>query len=345
MIQARLSWILVTLFPLLLAGCGGGTTTAAKPDCDLDINTLSGTWVSLKGGGSGKDVPDPFARIEFTTTGSEGTAVYTAGQIAPGNPATNKYDYKRESVSESGEALYSINMFPNKSRQRIERLKKDNRRLDVKFEGRLYVTVDKNRCALILKDFYVTYVKGSETMDSNPTGIRTYLRATDELSFVHCGEVQQLYPFAMENPKWGDRGDPPLDAKAGVFAEEPMWFHYAEKNYQGSKDEVREKQQKAGVVAREGCTYDFELWERDRRVASAQKVAVEANEKGFLHWKVQHTFAKSSAEGIFVEMHRYMTCPDSGRELAGNACTVVWPERSRTAEEKAEAEAEAKKKK
>ena len=44
-------------------------------------------------------------------------------------------------------------------------------------------------------------------------------------------------------------------------------------------------------------------------------------------------------------MHRYMTCAEGGRTLAGNACTVVWPERERTAEEKAEDEAEAKKKK
>jgi hypothetical protein len=336
-IQARILWILTAAFPLVLVACAGGVQTTARTDCELDISNLSGTWVSLKGGGTGKDVPDSFARIQFTTEGDKGSAIYTAGQVAPGNPATNKYDYVRTSVSESGEALYSINMFADKSKQRIERLKKDNRRLDVKFEGRLYVTVDKNRCALTLKDFYVTYVKGEETMDSNPTGIRTYLRATDELSFVNCGEVQQLYPFAMENPKWGDRGDPPLNAKAGIFANEPMWFHYAEKQYEGSKAEVLAQQEKAGVMAKEGCSYDFEMWIRDRRLASAQKVAVESNDKGFLHWKVQHTFDKSSADGLFVEMHRYMTCAEGGRTLAGNACTVVWPERARTPEEKAEA--------
>jgi hypothetical protein len=338
-IQARSSWILAALLPLLVAGCFGGVTTSSEPECDLDINNLSGTWISLKGGGTGKDVPDPFARVKFTTTADEATAIYTAGQVAPGNPATNKYDYVRTDVSDGGEALYSINMFPDKSRQRIERLKKDNRRLDVKFEGRLYVTIDKNRCALTLKDFYVTYVKGEETMDSNPTGIRTYLRADDELSFVHCNEAGQLYPFAMETPKWGDRGDPPLNAKSGIFASEPMWFHYAEKNFDGSRDEVLGKQQKAGVMAKEGCSYEYEMWAHDRRVSTAQKVAVEPNDKGFLAWKVQHTFEKSSAAGIFVEMHRYMSCPDGGRELAGNACTVVWPERERTAEEKAEAEA------
>jgi len=344
-IKARVFWILTLALPFLLSACAGGEKSSGQPNCDLDINNLSGTWVSLKGGGTGKDVPDPFARIQFNSEGDKATAIYTAGQVAPGNPATNKYDYERTSVSESGEALYSINMFPEKSKQRIERLKKDNRRLDVKFEGRLYITIDKNRCALTLKDFYVTYVKGEETMDSNPTGIRTYLRATDELSFVHCDEVQQLYPFAMEDPKWGDRGDPPLDAKEGIFANEPMWFHYAEKQHDGSKDEILAKQQKAGVMAKEGCTYDFEMWVRDRRVASSQKVAVEPNDKGFLHWKVQHTFDKSSASGLFVEMHRYMTCAEGGRTLAGNACTVVWPERERTAEEKAEAEAGAKKKK
>ncbi|MBJ94651.1 MAG: hypothetical protein CMP23_09265 [Rickettsiales bacterium] len=343
--HARLFWILAVSLPFALSACMGGSSTPARPDCDLDINNLSGTWVSLKGGGTGKDVPDPFARIKFSTEDGKGKAIYTAGQVAPGNPATNKYDYERTSVSEGGEALYSINMFPEKSKQRIERLKKDNRRLDVKFEGRLYVTIDQNRCALTLKDFYVTYVKGEETMDSNPTGIRTYLRATDELSFVHCDEVQQLYPFAMENPKWGERGDPPLDAKEGIFAKEPMWFHYAEKQFEGSRDEVLTKQQKAGVMAKEGCSYDYDLWVRDRRVEGKQKVAVTPKDKGFLHWRAQHSFEKSSAAGLFVEMHRYMTCAEGERTLIGNACTVVWPERERTAEEKAEAEAEANKKK
>jgi len=318
----------------------------STPDCDLDINNLSGSWISLKGGGGGKDVPDSFARIKFTTEGDKGTAVYTAGQVAPGNPATNKYDYDRVSVSESGEALYSINMFEGKSRQRIARLKKDNRRLDVKFEGRLYVTIDKMRCALTLKDFYVTYIKGEETMDSNPTGIRTYLRATDELGFVHCAEPAQLYPFAMENPRWGPKnGDPPLDSKSGIFAKEPMWFHYAEKLFEGSAAEILEKKRKVGVVSTEGCSYDFEMWARDRRVPTAQKVVVEPDKKGRLAWKTQHTFDKSSADGIFVEMHRYMTCPEGGRTLLGNTCTVVWPERERTAEEKAEAQAAKKNKK
>jgi len=344
-IQVRPFWILVALPALALAGCFGQETKTSDPECDLDISNLSGNWISLKGGGTGKDVADPFARIQFTTEGDKGTAVYTAGQVAPGNPATNKYDYDRVSVSESGEALYSINMFKDKSRQRIQRLKKDNRRLDVKFEGRLYVTIDKNRCALTLKDFYVTYVKGEETMDSNPTGIRTYLRSTEELSFVHCSEPGQLYPFAMENPRWGQRGDPPLDKKSGIFAKEPIWFHYVDKNFAGSAAEVLEKKRKAGVAATDGCTYDFELWARDRRVATAQKLAVEPSDKGKLTWKTQHTFDKSSADGIFMEMHRYMTCAEGGRTLLGNSCMVVWPERERTAEEKAAAAAGGKKKK
>ncbi len=92
MIQARFFWILTAALPLALMACAGGGGTTARPDCDLDISNLSGTWVSLKGGGTGKDVPDSFARIQFKTDGDKGTAIYTAGQVAPGNPATNKYD-------------------------------------------------------------------------------------------------------------------------------------------------------------------------------------------------------------------------------------------------------------
>ena len=112
MIKARVFWILTLALPFLLSACAGGEKSSGQPNCDLDINNLSGTWVSLKGGGTGKDVPDPFARIQFNSEGDKATAIYTAGQVAPGNPATNKYDYERTSVSESGEALYSINMFP-----------------------------------------------------------------------------------------------------------------------------------------------------------------------------------------------------------------------------------------
>ena len=132
---------------------------------------------------------------------------------------------------------------------------------------------------------------------------------------------------------------------AGIFAKEPIWFHYPGKNFAGSAAEVLEKKRKAGLAETDGCSYDFELWARDRRVSTAQKVAVEPDDKGKLSWKVPHTFDKSSADGIFMEMHRYMTCAEGGRTLLGNSCTVVWPERERTAEEKAEAAAGGKKKK
>ncbi|HCP48162.1 MAG TPA: hypothetical protein DIU15_19140 [Deltaproteobacteria bacterium] len=336
-------WTHLTILSLLLGGCLNLEQEDQYAKCELDISNLEGTYISLKGGGSGSDVPDPYARVKFYTEDGKKKAMYTAGRLAPNNPATNKYEYEHRSTSEDGEAMYVINMFADKSRQRIERLKKDNRRLDVKFEGRIYVKVNKKRCSLTIGDFYVTYVKGEETIDSNPTGTRTYLRSKEELGFVHCDEVRQLMPFAMDDPNWDK--DAPLDVKTGLFAKEPAWFHYIEKNYDGSKSEIREKQHKAGVMAEDGCSYDFELWAKDRRVAASQKVAVEPKENGFLHWKVQHAFDKSSADGIFVEMHRYKTCAEGGRTLVGNACTVVWPEPERTAEEKAEAESEAAKKK
>ncbi len=340
----RLPFFVLLCITVVATGCLFPQDGDSGPagDCDLDVNNLSGTWISMKGGGGGKDVPDPFARAKFFVEDGKKKAIYTAGQISPGNPATNKYTYDLKEITEAGEALYSINMFPDKSTQRLERLKKDNRRLDVKFEGRLYVKVDLKRCALTLGDFYVTYNKGEETVDSNPTGTRGYLRSKEELGFVHCDEVRQLYAFEMEKPNWDK--DKALNPKEGIFAEEPVWLHYAEKNFEGSKEEVEKKLVEAGVKAAEGCSYDFDLWVRDRRAEGAQKVAVTPMENGFVAWKTQYSFPKSSADGLFVELHRYKTCADGKRALIGNACMVAWPEPARTEAEKAEAENETEKK-
>jgi hypothetical protein len=258
-------------------------------------------------------------------------------------PQTNKYEYDFTGMDVRGDAIYSKNMFPGKSKQRIARLRKDNRNLAVKFEGRMYVKVDKVNCVLVVSDMYVTYIRGEEKMDSNPAGTRTYLQLGPKeppLSWVHCDEPRQLAPFAAEKVNWNK--DRPLDAKKGVFAGEPVWFHYAHKLYKGK--EARAKWTADGVFAEEGATYDYELWVGDTGAGGSQKIAVEPDpaDNGRLDWKVEHTFDKSYADGVYVEMHRYKT-HDGKRELLHNACTVVWPEPARTAEEKKQMEEEAKK--
>lgn len=318
-----------------LLGCGPEKLT--MPPCDLDVEALTGDWVSLTGSGSGTDKPDKFARIRFYEEGGKRKAMYTAGQIAPGNPATNKYVYDYVEKTQLGDVMYMINMFPDKSPQRIERLRKDNRRLDVKFEGRIYVKVNMGRCALTVSDMYVTYVKGEETMDSNPAGTRTYLRANPqepELSFVHCDETGQLIPFDSPSVDW-TKEPVPLTRKAPkegdcencIHKGTPAWFHYVEKRFEGSADEVKEQLTKAGVYAEEGATYDYEIWMKDIRYDALQKVATVADpeDDNRIPWIAEINLDSAPIDGIFVEMHRYKTVGGE-RTLLGNACTVIWPE-------------------
>jgi hypothetical protein len=337
--QRWLFTLLSALVLIPLAACGGPATQGAV--CDLDQNDLSGDWISLTGSGQGTDRPDKYARIRFfKEPDGKRKAIYTAGRIAPGNPATNKYTYEYIEVTPLGDVMYSINMFPGKSKQRIERLRKDNRSLGVKFEGRLYIKVDPKRCALVISDMYSTWVKGDEMMDSNPSGTRTYLRANPDeptLGFVHCDEANQLLPFADAQLDWSKEPQP-VDPKAGIFAGEPTYFHYVEKAFQGSKDEVNAELTKAGILPEEGATYDYEIWLRDMAVEGAQKIEVKPDpeDDNRIAWVHTHTFEKSSADGVFIEMHRYKTVAGK-RELVGNSCKVVWPEPARTAEEIEEA--------
>ena len=337
-------WILSLLcsllaLPLVLSACGSGTTTQGAV-CDLDLDKLSGDWISLTGSGQGTDKPDKYARIRFFEEDGKRKAIYTAGRIAPGNPATNKYTYEYIEKTHLDDVMYSINMFPGKSKQRIERLRKDNRSLGVKFEGRLYIKLDPKRCALVVSDMYTTWVKGEEMIDSNPSGTRTYLRANPaepSLGFVHCDEANQLLPFADVRLDWSKEPQP-VDPKSGIFAKEPVYFHYVEKAFEGPKDKVAEELTKAGILPEEGATYDYEIWLRDMAIEGAQKVAVnpDPDDDNRIPWVYKHSFEKSSADGVFIEMHRYKTIGGK-RELIGNACKVVWPEPERTAEEIEEA--------
>ena len=60
----QIALALAATFSLSLLGCG---EPSSRPiDCDLDVSKLSGQWVSLKGGGTGADVPDKFSRVSFT---------------------------------------------------------------------------------------------------------------------------------------------------------------------------------------------------------------------------------------------------------------------------------------
>lgn len=327
-----LTAVLVVLFA---AGCG--KKAVELPPCDLNIDALSGDFVSLKGGGQGADVPDKFARVRFFEEGGKKKAVYTAGQIAPGNPATNKYTYERVDKTSQGDVLYSINLFEGKSNQRIERLKKDNRRLDTKFEGRLYVKVDEKTCRLTISDMYVTYDRGKEIVDSNPTGTRAFVRLsanTPELGFVHCNEMRQVYPFAAEVVDFDK--DQPLDPQKGVYKGEPVWMHFVPEVFEGTPEEIAARKVKTGVVAEPGMSYEMELWVGDNKAAGP--TAVTPDEQGNLKWAQQYTFTQAPVDGLYTELIRYKKGADGKRVLIGNACNVVAPEQERTAEEKAAAE-------
>jgi hypothetical protein len=338
--------LLLAALSVLFSGCSSSSQQESS-DCDLDVENLKGDWVSLKGGGSGQDTADKYARLRFIEEDGKKKAIYTAGQLVPNKPMTNKYTYEYQSKTSQGDVLYSLNMFPDKSKQRIERLKKDNRSLGLKFEGRIYIKVDPKRCALVLSDMYVTYVRGEETIDSNPAGTRTYLRvnpADPPLSFAHCNESGQLIAFANETVDWAK--DTPLDPRGGIYKNEPVWFHFGEKNFEGSEDEVKQKLTEIGFYAEEGATYELEMWEHDLPWGGSKTPVVktlEPNEEGIVPWKWQGAFDSAPQNGIFAEMHRYKI-KDGKRTLLGAACNYYEPEQERTAEEKAEAEAEAGKK-
>ncbi len=338
--------LLLALSSLFFAGCSSSTQQKA-PTCDLDVENLTGDWISLKGGGTGQDTADKYARVRFLTEDGKKKAIYTAGQLVPNKPMTNKYTYEYKSKTSQGDVLYALNMFPDKSNQRIERLKKDNRSLGLKFEGRIYVKVDEKRCSLVISDMYVTYVRGKETIDSNPAGTRPYLRAnpTDPpLSFGHCNESGQLVVFGTEEVNW--EKDQPLDPKGGIYKNEPVWFHYGEKNLPGSEEEVKKKLTEIGFYAEEGATYELEMWEKDHPWGGSKTPVVkvvEPNEEGIVQWKWQGAFDSAPQHGIFAEMHRFRI-KDGKRESVGVACNYYEPEPERSAEEKAEGEGEEDKK-
>ncbi len=326
-------------FTLALTACGGGTTTTQAPECDLSLDNLDGMYVSMKGDGTGNDQPDKFARLKFVTT-DEGKkqVIYTAGKLQEGNPATNKYTYDFKEKTTLGDLLFTVNMIKGKSKQRIERLKKDNRSLGMKFEGRLYIKILERRCRLQVGDYYVTYVRGEEIEDSNPTGTREYAALDKELSMVHCDAPRSLIAFEKEVIDL--EKDQALNPFEGVYALDQTWMHFLPPLYED--DELREKQMKeAHITPTEGCTYDGELWIRDERIGDRQKVAMTVNEETKrVDWRVDYSFKKSSADGVYVELHRYKTC-DGKRKVIGNACNVFKPNRSRA--EIAQAEEEAKK--
>ena len=341
--------VVATILSLVLVGCGEPSSRAI--DCDLDVSNLSGQWVSLKGGGTGADVPDKYSRVTFIEEDGKKQAIYTAGQLAPGNPATNKYTYDFIEITSLKEAKYVSDTMKEagRSKQRIERLKKDNRRLDLKFEGRMYISVNQKNCSLTIKDMYATWVRGEEIEDSNPSGVRTFIKndfenddRTEEFSMVHCDDVAGIYFF--EKPEIDLDKDKALNQKEGIYAEDTVYIHYlpAIPEEQGDdKEAIAEAYKKKHLTATEGCTYDVELWMRDVRVDGKQKVPMTIKEDGTVNWVLEHSFKKSSADGVYVELHRYKTCGGK-REVIGNACTVAWPNRSRAeyeAEEKAAKEA------
>jgi hypothetical protein len=331
--------LLGAVFAFALVGCGGGSTTVKVPDCDLSLDNLDGMYVSLKGDGSGIDSPDKFARIKFLTT-DEGKkqVIYTAGKLQEGNPATNKYTYDFVEKTKLGDLLFAVNMIKGKSNQRIERLKKDNRSLGMKFEGRLYIKILERRCRLQVGDYYVTYVRGEEIEDSNPTGTREYAALDEELSMVHCDAPRSLIAFEKEVLDLDK--DKALNPFEGVYALDQTWLHFLPPLYED--EELRNKQMaEAHITPTEGCTYDAELWIRDEAVADRQKIPMTINEETKrVDWRIDYAFKKSSADGIYVEMHRYKTC-EGKRKVVGNSCNVFKPNRSKA--ELAQAEEEAKK--
>ncbi len=350
----QIALALAATLSLSLFGCG---EPSSRPiDCDLDVNTLSGQWVSLKGGGTGADVPDKFSRVSFIEKDGKKRAVYTAGQLAPGNPATNKYTYDFVEITNLKEALFVSDTMKEagRSKQRIERLKKDNRRLDLKFEGRMYISVNPKNCSLTIKDMYATWVRGEEIEDSNPSGVRTFIEndykndeRAKEFSMVHCDDVAGIYFF--DKAEIDLDKDKALNQKEGIYAKDKIFIHYLPaipEEQDDDKEKIAAAYKKKHLTANEGCTYDVELWQRDLRVPSQQKKPMTIKEDGSVNWVLEHQFEKSSASGVYVEMHRYATC-GGNREVIGNACTVAWPNRSRAEyaeEEKKAKEAEEAKK-
>ena len=195
----------------------------------------------------------------------------------------------------------------------------------------------------LFKKNKITYIKGKETLDSNPAGTRTYLRANPAeppLSYVHCDDINQLLPFATEKLDWS-KEPKPIDPKGDIYKNEPAYLHYVEKAFEGSEDEVNTKLTEIGVLAEEGATYDYEIWIGDHPDGGNMKIKVEPDPEdgGRIPWVATISFKLAAVDGLFVEMHRYKT-KDGKRELLSNACKVVWPEPERTADEKAADEAE-----
>lgn len=330
-VSAR-SLVVCLLLPLLVAGCGGGGSEGAKnaklPPCDIDVDRISGDWVAVKGTGSSAQA-DKFTRVHFAEEGGKKVAYFTGGKIFPDNPATNKWKYEFVEKAADGTLHFqrALPFIQGKDAKRVERLKKDNREKARKFESRLVVKKEPRMCVLEIAEKNRSYVKGVAEDEPGQTGERQYTKIKEELSHVHCADTARLIPY--DKAEVDVAKDQPLDPNTGVIEQAKVFFHWSPKTAEGLEGEALTKSLlESGAKATEGCTYDFEMWMRDVRVLSAQKIPVTPKEDGTLPWIWETNFEKSSADGIFVEMHRYATCGGE-RKLLTNACNVVRPERKK----------------
>jgi hypothetical protein len=327
-------WILSLLLVVaMVSGCP--SQTAQQVECKLDPANVSGQWLSLKAGPGG-DSMDPSGRVEFRTVDGKKQARYSAGPAAPGSPATNKATYEFSRVNDKKEAIYVLNLIQGKTPERIERLKKDNRKKEMKFEARLIVGVETKRCLLTINDVAVSYVKGKEEEEANPAGQRSFAPwdttkpDKQPFSMEHCTDVGALVAF--DKPQIDLEKDKALDHREGVYAKEPVYFNYLPHGEPEDKDALAKWVKEKGLVSEPGCTYDFEGWMRDHLVTD--KTEVKPLPDGYVDWVWMTSFEQSNATGDFLEMHRYKTC-DGKRTLISNACTIVWPNRSRAEYEEA----------
>lgn len=324
---ARLLPVLL-IVPLFVLGCGGEGGEKKKkanlPPCDIDVEKLDGDWVSVKGTGS-QAVADKFTRVHFAEEGGKKVLYFTGGRIFPDNPATNKWKYDFIEKDKDGALHFMRGLIQGKTPERIERLKKDNRDKAKRFESRLVIKKEPRMCVLEIAERNRSYVKGEAVDEPGQTGERQYSKVKEELSHVHCQDTARLIPYDKATVDFAK--DQPLDPNTGVIEQAKVFFHWSPMLPEGlAGDDLNKKLLEIGARATDGCTYDFEMWMRDVRVLSAQKVAVTPGADGVVPWIWETAFEKSSADGIFVEMHRYATC-NGERKLLTNACNVVRPER------------------
>lgn len=337
---------------IALTACEEKTTSFGKVDataCAHTTETLAGTtWLynKLAADGSGVRTPDEQTRLRFIEEGGQVKAQYTVGSFS------DVYTYSCEMKGEElfcqedlklvdyCKSMYVADkectpetlakMAPDATPEAIakaaEEAKKtvdeyreketwphfvfNNNNLGNKLRGKLYAKMKTKQCYLQVTDMYTTIYNGEFKEDSNPVGTDQFAETKDEFMWEHCTDsgdmvATKVEKFPESEEELNEQACYP-NAGCTVAPGEAVYYHYIGQD---------------GRVAKEGCTYSYDVYADWRPVSKDQTAEiVDFKDAKEVRWGFTQTFQDSGAH--VVEIVRYATC-DGKKEQVEVACNLV----------------------